>query len=390
MSLNRGLLIGLLSATPLLLLASPPGVPDGTIGQPVRVEKLDPAGSSLKVTWDSTTCPGATHHQIVFGLGGQLPNALGGTYGLIGATCAIGPTSPYLWDDSPDPVRAGDVERLLWFLVLATDGLGTEGSWGIDSAGGERNGPGLNGSGSSDQCGMLNKSLANVCGNGVCDVDIRTIVDDADDDPPEIQANYDGLNRSKHLYGRIPFEHLLGSSLDGLAPVFLSQLDTLQSCTGLPTNKPAIAAAYMEMADNAGGLTVGQIIALPPGSLPGLQASIDQLRSLGIGFPEPATTNAEAFARAAAISQLMADAGTLRYRDLYFLNENDVTPVQLLAVKTGKSSGAILLSVCHNDRCCAKGAGPEDTDLCNTLDGKDCYRPRPSGVYCSIASDKCP
>ena len=57
----------------------------------------------------------------------------------------------------------GDRSRLLWFLMLATDGSDTEGSWGKDGRGVERVGPGAGGS--SANCGMIDKALENSCGH---------------------------------------------------------------------------------------------------------------------------------------------------------------------------------------------------------------------------------
>ena len=45
--------------------------------------------------------------------------------------------------------------------MLADDGSTTEGSWGTDSAGLERAGPGP--SGASGECGMTVKDLTTVC-----------------------------------------------------------------------------------------------------------------------------------------------------------------------------------------------------------------------------------
>jgi hypothetical protein len=138
--------------------AAPPGVPDGSPGTPLRVNKLQPDGSQLQLTFDVTTCTGNTGHQVVYGFGAQLPASLGGTYGLSGSQC--GGTSPLTWTGVPDP--AADPDRLLWFVVLATNGSATEGSWGKNSAAGERTGPGAGGA--SGQCGITTKSLTNLCG----------------------------------------------------------------------------------------------------------------------------------------------------------------------------------------------------------------------------------
>lgn len=144
-------------------LWAPPGVPDGANGLPVLVSKFPqfPDASRMSLSYDVGTCLlGNTDHLIIYGFGSQLPSVLGGTYGLTGARCNIGSTSPVVWAGIPNPVA--DPTRLLWFLVLTEDDHitnPTEGSWGKDSGGGERNG--LQASG---QCSVTTKSLANSCG----------------------------------------------------------------------------------------------------------------------------------------------------------------------------------------------------------------------------------
>jgi len=142
-------------------VAGPPPVPDGksTPGSQVLVGRLDEPGTSLSVSWD-TSCSDAVDYHIVYGFGSQLPGAPGGTFGTSGGACAIGSTSPYVWVGVPDP--AADASGLLWWLILADDGQGTEGSWSPDSAGIERSGPGIDGS--STQCGITVKDVTNHCG----------------------------------------------------------------------------------------------------------------------------------------------------------------------------------------------------------------------------------
>jgi hypothetical protein len=137
----------------------PPAVPDGSEGSGVRVAKLDAQGSSLRVTWDTTTCGGAEGYHIVYGFKDDLPSHSGGTFGVEGSAC--GAVSPYRWRNVPNP--APQPGRLLWFLVLANDGAGTEGSWGTDGSGAERIGPAAGGS--SGVCGITTKSVANTCGH---------------------------------------------------------------------------------------------------------------------------------------------------------------------------------------------------------------------------------
>ena len=137
----------------------PPGVPDGSSGTPMLVSKLAQDGSTLSIAWDTATCAGAADHEILYGYGFGLPGSTGGDYQLDGARCAIGATSPFTWTGVP-PAFAGDTGFLFWFLV-ATDGVVTEGSWGRDSAGVERQGPAAGGA--SGACGVVVKSLTNSC-----------------------------------------------------------------------------------------------------------------------------------------------------------------------------------------------------------------------------------
>ncbi|HKQ62885.1 MAG TPA: plastocyanin/azurin family copper-binding protein [Candidatus Polarisedimenticolaceae bacterium] len=135
----------------------PPGVTDRAPGIPMLVNKADPSGSTLVVSWD-TSCADAASYQLVYGGRGQLPATLAGTYSLTGAQCGVPAPSPYTWVASPDP--ALDPSRLIWFLMLAVNQT-NEGSWSRNTAG-ERAGPGTNGC--SAQCGITDKLLTNVCG----------------------------------------------------------------------------------------------------------------------------------------------------------------------------------------------------------------------------------
>jgi hypothetical protein len=113
----------------------------------------------VSIAWD-TSCPGAANYHIIHGRGSQLPIAPGLLFTVGGSVCDIGTSSPFLWNGTPSP--GGDPTRLVWWLVLADDDDTVEGPWGDDSAGNERIGTG--GGGSSDQCGMTDKALGNVCG----------------------------------------------------------------------------------------------------------------------------------------------------------------------------------------------------------------------------------
>ena len=128
----------------------------------MTVAKLDPEGTELSLSWDTESCEGeGMGHMLIYGH--EFPTGAAGAgdvYSPTGAVCGIGPMeSPFTWSDTPpvDPDTG-----LLWWLMLAEDGSLAEGSWGPDWTGAERNGPGPNGS--SLQCGMETKNLANTCG----------------------------------------------------------------------------------------------------------------------------------------------------------------------------------------------------------------------------------
>ena len=139
---------------------APPAVPDGTAGStPMRASKLDAAGTSLSVTFDTATCSGVTNRQIIYGERSQLPASPGGSFGLTGSACSV-TTSPFTWNPSPTPSGG---TGLVWWLMTVRDNSYREGSWGKSSAGQERVGPGA--SGSSGQCGVSTRAITNACGH---------------------------------------------------------------------------------------------------------------------------------------------------------------------------------------------------------------------------------
>lgn len=141
-------------------VSGPPAVPDGSWGStPMTVMSLAPDASTLRVSFDVTSCTNAAQHHILFGQRSGLPAAPGGTFALLGGVCSIGTTSPYDWVGVP---QASDGSNLIWFLVVTTDASFVEGSWGVDSGTNERVGPGNNGS--SGACASV-KSTTNTCGH---------------------------------------------------------------------------------------------------------------------------------------------------------------------------------------------------------------------------------
>jgi hypothetical protein len=139
---------------------APPAVPDGGTGTPMTVVANDAAGTSLSISWDTTTCSNAAAYNIIYGQKSNLPTAPGGTFSVAGSVCGIGPTSPFTWTSAP---ADSDGLGLIWWIVVATDGQGVEGPWGKGSNLLERMGPGA--AGSSEQCGVTTKKVTNTCGH---------------------------------------------------------------------------------------------------------------------------------------------------------------------------------------------------------------------------------
>jgi hypothetical protein len=116
---------GAASSCASAICLAPPPVPDGTFGTPLRISRANAAGTILNVSWDATHCGSVDYHLLY----GQLANV--GSYVIDGSVCDLGPggTATGL------PVPSGS----LFFLMVADDGGGTEGSWG-HATGGPRNG----------------------------------------------------------------------------------------------------------------------------------------------------------------------------------------------------------------------------------------------------------
>jgi hypothetical protein len=129
-----------------LRIATEPPLPPGTDGTPMTVQEFD---GELLLDWNAA-CDSAADYQILHG--SVFPAAYLEPLALEGAVCSIGPP-PYAWVASPDPLPG----ELLWWLVVATDGDFIEGAWGRDSSGSER-------AGTSNLCGITEKTLANSCG----------------------------------------------------------------------------------------------------------------------------------------------------------------------------------------------------------------------------------
>jgi hypothetical protein len=100
-------------------------------------------GSSIAVGWDAGSCT-APGYKVLYG-----PLSGVSVYALSGSACALGTSGSATWSSVP----AGDH----WFVVVSTNGAGSEGNWGSATSG-----P-MGGTTSSGTCGDAARSNAGTC-----------------------------------------------------------------------------------------------------------------------------------------------------------------------------------------------------------------------------------
>ena len=132
-------------------VSAPPPISDGSsVGHPAMTARA--SAGDIAITWDAACAAAGT--SLYWGFGSGLPGTPGGAYTLSGSECGIGGSGTYTWSGGPDP--AADPSRLVWWVIVANDGAQTEGSWGRDSSGAERNGTQASG-----RCGLTSKDASN-------------------------------------------------------------------------------------------------------------------------------------------------------------------------------------------------------------------------------------
>jgi tRNA(Arg) A34 adenosine deaminase TadA len=124
--------------------AGPPPVSDGSFGLPVTTGAVTPDKSKLLVNWNAANCTANDYH-ILYGALATIDE-----FAVDGSVCRIGTDGAYVWSSVPSGSQ--------WFLVVSDHGDGTEGSWGEDSAGAQRNGLS-----SSEQCGVTSRDNTVTC-----------------------------------------------------------------------------------------------------------------------------------------------------------------------------------------------------------------------------------
>jgi hypothetical protein len=117
------------------MTACAPG-PSATPVSALQASRASEDGTALDVTWGVEAC-GSADHEILYG---SLANVA--SYGVEGSVCGIGSSGATSWTGAP----AGD----LWFVVVGSNDVGTEGSWGAGPGGAPRKGGDASG-----QCGNL-------------------------------------------------------------------------------------------------------------------------------------------------------------------------------------------------------------------------------------------
>ena len=117
------------SATVVVNACTPRPVPFNTT--PTKVT-TSTHGTDVTVTWDASNCASVSYH-IIYGKGENLSS-----WTVDGGQCGIGASGTYGWTGTPDPTTS--TKRFIWFLVVGDNGIGTEGSWGLTSAGAQEGG----------------------------------------------------------------------------------------------------------------------------------------------------------------------------------------------------------------------------------------------------------
>jgi len=122
--------------------AAPPPVPDGTVGTAMTASRS--GADEIDVAWDVSTCDAASYHLIHGALG------MVASHATEGAACDLTGSGSYRWSGVPP----GD----LWFVVVADDGLGLEGTWGLQADGTHRGG-----TAPSEACGHGRRDNSGTC-----------------------------------------------------------------------------------------------------------------------------------------------------------------------------------------------------------------------------------
>jgi hypothetical protein len=221
------------------------------------------------------------------------------------------------------------------------------------------------------------------CGQCASFVNIRTLVDGSADDPPNIQANYDSLNRLLYLCGDLTLAQVLTSPFGQLVPGIAQRLPNVQGCTGAATNVGAVQAALNNAAAVSGGIPIGQLLTIRQGTNPPIELAFAQLRSAGVPFPEFSLNQQQSDARAATLPNVIANAGDLRVADLAYRSRSSFTPMENQALDEVHLSGLFYLASCRNDRCCCSQGF-----LCVASVGSFCSRSLDGP--CSWDSSTCP
>ena len=226
------------------------------------------------------------------------------------------------------------------------------------------------------------------CPTVVCFPDVRTTIDDALSDPPQVQSNYDAINRTIHLFGSLSFGAVYAQPAGAILPAVLERLESIDQCVSAPTDSAAIAVTLQQIAAFTGPTPLGQVLSAE-GVDPFLASLFEQLISLGVAVPTPPSSHSEALARQAALHGLTTVAASIPVADLFFRNINEVSEDELAAIDAARETGLVNSSLLNNDKCCVRGGGSTPgTDACR-VESRFCSLPPPSRAFCSLGSKRC-
>lgn len=218
--------------------------------------------------------------------------------------------------------------------------------------------------------------------------DVRDGIEDADMDPPEVQANYDAINRTVHLLGDLPMADLFTLPLQGVLEHAAVQLQDLEQC-GPQTDVPALAGAIDNAINIAGDLTLLDLIASPGFALAEQREAVNQLRLHGVALPPFAQAPNQAQQLEMIALEIVNVAPTFTYADFYYLPTTALFPGEEQVIENAKVTGLFVwqavdassgtpFNVPNNNRCYTKCSWEPSLEQCNAQPQSFCRVPRKS------------
>jgi hypothetical protein len=227
-----------------------------------------------------------------------------------------------------------------------------------------------------------------------CFTDIRTTVMDSDLDPPDIQANYDAINRTTVLLEGRTLAQILAEPAAVTLDYMIQRVTLVEPCTGLPTDEDALVGALLEAIGLIGPLPVIDIVSqVQPDGSPAV-AAFQILSDAGLMvFPLPADPVQAAQFQQAALGVIgLAPNTTLT--EFLFLAPGAFLPDEAFALRQTVLFGLCGSPQLNNRRCAGECPDIPTLDKCFPINATSwCNLARNAGNGCgikSIASNDCP